>query len=164
MERPRIDLPRTHLQRVWEVISICSLAAVIVLTLLRMGQFPESVPSHFSAGGEPDRFALGDVMWILPLLSVAVYAGLSWLQRIPHRFNYPVAITPENARSQYANAVGLVRILKVVILGQLASLTFFQQQVALGIAESLPGWWLPVSVVCVVVALIAYLVRAFQLG
>ncbi len=164
MERPRIGLPRTPIQSVLEVISVCSVVAVIVLTLLRMGQFPDSVPSHFNADGEPNRFASREVMWILPLLSAAVYAGLSWLQRIPHRYNYPVAITPENARGQYANAVGMVRVLKAIILGQVASLTFFQQQVALGIAGSLPAWWLPVSVVCILVTVIAYLVRAFRLG
>lgn len=162
MERPLRPVPVTSLHRVLEIIAGMSLTATLVLTAWRFGALPESVPVHFDASGNPTRYATRMLVWVLPMTTIGVYGALGWLSRIPHRLNYPVEITESNASGQYANAVLMIRVLKAIVLGQLASLTFFQQQVALGIHNKLPVWWLPVTVGCILVSIVVFAIRGFS--
>ena len=164
MERPLRTVPVTSFHRVLEIIAGMSLAATVVLTAWRFGTLPESVPVHFDASGDPTRYATRMLVWVLPMTAMGVYGALGWLSRIPHRFNYPVGITEGNAAGQYANAVLMIRVLKAVVLGQLASLTFFQQQVALGVLDKLPIWWLPVTVGCILVTIVVFGIRGFTVN
>lgn len=163
MERPRHTVSAGALGVVLEIISLMALASAIILTLISYGALPEVVPSHFNPAGYPDAFAAQPTFWVLPLMSVLTYGFISVLGRYPHTFNYPVAITEANAKAQYANAVLMLKVLKTVILGQLSSLIFFQRQVALGFADRLPGWWLPVTTGCVLAVAVWFVIRSFQL-
>ena len=163
MERPHLTIPTTPLDRVLEVVAIFSLIASIVLTVWHYSALPETVESHFNLSGVPDDTGPKKLMWLLPIMATVIYAGLTWLTRRPHALNYPVEITESNASAQYSNAVVMIRLLKTVILGQSASLIFFQHKVVLGHAEKLPGWWLPVTMICVLGTVVWYIVRAFRL-
>jgi hypothetical protein len=55
-----------------------------------------------------------DVLFISVILTI-IYLGLTILSQYPHIFNYPVAITTENALKQYTLAVRLIRFLKLSI-------------------------------------------------
>lgn len=162
MERPVSSIPEGPLDRILEVISLLSVFSSVALTIWHYTSLPESVPSHFNAAGNPDAYSSKPVMWILPVISILTYAGLTVLGRYPHNFNYPFAITETNAKGQYTNAVQALRWTKAIVLGQLASLVFFQHRVAMGWTDGLPPWWLPVSVGCVLVALLVFVVRAFR--
>jgi len=57
--------------------------------------------------GQPDAWGDKAAIWILP--AVAAFFDVMWavLANYPHTFNYPVAITEENARVQYQLARSL---------------------------------------------------------
>ena len=163
MERPHLNIPKSPVDRALEVVAIFSLVASIVLTVWHYSALPDTVESHFNLRGVPDDTGPKKLMWLLPIMSAVIYAGLSFLTRRPHILNYPVEITESNAAAQYRNAVVMISLLKAVIMGQVAALIFFQHQVILGHAEKLPGWWLPVTVACTLGIVVWYIIRAFRL-
>jgi len=162
MERPRYTPLVTRVDRVLELIAKMSVLSAIVLTVWHYGSLPESVPSHFNLSGATDAYSTKQIMWVLPVVALILYGGLTVLSRYPHALNYPFAITPENAPAQYTNVVQMIRWTKVIVLGQLSSAIFFQHQVIFGNADSLPAWWIPVFLVCMAGVLIFFGMRAFR--
>ncbi len=140
-----------------------SLAAAVILTILNLLNLPETVPTHFDAAGNPDDHGSRNVLWIIPVIALIAYAGLTWLSGNPGSLSYPVRITDTNASVQYRNSVLMLRVMKSVVLGQLTSLIFFQRQVSIGALDKLPGWWLPVSVACTIGTIVWFLFRSIQL-
>ncbi|MBL7850082.1 MAG: DUF1648 domain-containing protein [Cyclobacteriaceae bacterium] len=149
--------------QVLNLVSVGAVLAAVALTAWGMGRLPDSVPSHFDASGTPDDYRGKTFTWILPMASVVVYLGLTWLGRRPHRLNYPVTITPTNAKAQYENAAWLIAWIKCLIAVSLALLIYFQQRVGLGLTDGLPGWFLSATAGSVMAVSFLFIARSFQL-
>ena len=63
-------------------------------------------------------------LWILPFIGLTIYAGVAFLKKYPHLFNYPNRITHENAPFQYKTAVRLLRILNTLNGCMFAAMTY----------------------------------------
>lgn len=124
---------------------------------------PDSVPRHFSLSGTPDATGPKSYVFFLPMLMVLLYAIVTWLARIPHVLNYPVDITPSNAKAQYENAAITLRILMTIILVQFSYITFAKINIAAGHSSALSGWILTGSISLIFAILAIFLVRAFSL-
>ena len=114
-ERPIIKIEKETLDWFIEMTGISALIVLIVLPMLYYSELPDIVPTHFGLDGTPDDYGSKSFIWFLPGLGVALYVGLSLLNRVPHVFNYPVEITPVNAKKQYYLATKLVRVLNTAI-------------------------------------------------
>jgi hypothetical protein len=60
---------------------------------------------------KPDAWGGKIELLELPIVSVLLYPGLTWLARYPHKFNYPWTITKRNAKQQYRLAKSLVDVI-----------------------------------------------------
>lgn len=123
------------------------------------GRLPESIPLHFDFGGHPDRWGDRNAIILVPLVGVLLFALLSFVARIPHLYNYPWPITPENAPRQYALARTLIRAVKTVVVILFALLTVHQCRTALGLAGGAP-LAVPTILICLAVILAVYYVAA----
>jgi hypothetical protein len=65
--------------------------------------------------------------------------------RVPHIYNYPTKVTPENAERLYGLGRGLMYWLRAEMVGLFAFLCWGTVRVALGSAEGLGPW--PIYVV-----------------
>lgn len=102
--------------RVVEFAALILLAAHWVYVAWRYADLPAELPLHFDFDAEGSPFDPRWHIWILPCVSAAVYALLSWLQRYPHRFVYPVPVTDGNRQTLYDLAVRTVRIEKLLLV------------------------------------------------
>jgi hypothetical protein len=96
----------------------------------------DRIPVHFGFSGQPDAWGDKAAIWILP--AVAAFFDVMWavLANYPHTFNYPVAITQENARVQYQLARSLLAWSKVEMIWLFVWILWQQIQVSLGKAET----------------------------
>ncbi|WP_245706130.1 hypothetical protein [Catalinimonas alkaloidigena] len=60
----------------------------------------------------------------MPAIGSLLYLDLVFLNHYPHIFHYPVKITAEHAPRPYRLAIRRVRVLKCVIVGSFAYLTY----------------------------------------
>ncbi len=159
-KRPVLKLPLTRMEIGFEVTAALGVLAIIFMTVLFWPALPELVPRHFGFTGKADAWADRNFVIFLPAVALLLYAAMTALGRYPHLFNYPWAITPENARVQYRLARTFFIVVKTEVVWSFAYVQWKSIQVALGRAEGLGAAWTPVFLMVVFGALGLYLYRA----
>jgi uncharacterized membrane protein len=110
---------------------------------------PGTVPVHFGITGEPDDWAGKESLLVLGALSLGLYIFLTWLNRRPQSFNYPVRITEHNRERQYRTGQSLISALKAEAVWLLAIISWCSTQVALGRSKGLSVFFLLLFVVLI---------------
>jgi uncharacterized membrane protein len=141
-ERPRIHIPLQSFDYLLEILAALGLLALLGLSTYYYGQLPEQVPSHFGPDGLPDKYGSKNSLWLLPILGSVIFVLMTYVNRRPDWFNYPVKITDENARSQYTMASRLIRVLKASVTILFAYLVWGIVSVSNGVQEGLGMWFL----------------------
>lgn len=160
--QPKIKPVFTSGDRMIELLSVVVLGMIWVLVIFYFAKLPDTVPVHFDAQGQPDAYGSKTTIVVLPVIAVMLFAGMTILNRYPHIFNYPVKITPENARRQYSIATRLVRILKLVVMFVFLIVGYLTIRTALGHASGLGVWFIPVFLVLINVPLGYYIILALR--
>jgi len=119
--RPIIDVPRSRLEIVLELIAALGVTGIVICTLLNWMSLPADarVPTHFDLRGNPDAYIGKASLLVLPCIFIVLYAFIAFISRYPHTFNYPWPITEENAPRQYKLARTLIKWinLEMVLIG-----------------------------------------------
>src|SRR5712692_3504798 len=108
----------SSLQIAYEVLAVSGLLCHIVLVTRAWASLPSTIPVHYGLSGQPDAWGGRIELLDLPVVSVILYVGLTWLARYPHRLN-PWTITERNAEQLYRlakSSVGAVKGLLVWLL------------------------------------------------
>jgi len=87
-----------------DTVAVLAIAASVQLVVRAWMDLPDRIPVHFGLNGQPDAWGGKGALAIGPIVSLASVLLLAIVNRSPHTFNYPVAVTPENAQRQYAIA------------------------------------------------------------
>lgn len=114
--RPAIRSPLSPLEIGIEVVALASIALSIYLTAHAWAALPARIPGHFNLAGQPDAYSNRSALLFYPISSSIAYILMSLLSGIPQFFNYPWAITEENAARQYRLARGLINWLKLLLI------------------------------------------------
>jgi uncharacterized membrane protein len=114
LQRPVLQLEKTPLDNLLDWLAVGLALACWLLVGYYYGQLPEEIPAHFNASGQPDRYDGKGILIFLPVLTTVLVAVLHFVKRIPHKFNYLVNITEENAPFEYRKAVMMMRVLSVL--------------------------------------------------
>jgi len=141
-ERPRIHIPLQSFDYLLEILAVLGLLTLLGLSVFYYGQLPEQVPTHFGPNGLPDSYGSKTSLWLLPILGSAIFGLMTYLNRRPDWFNYPVKITFENALTQYTMATRLIRVLKASVTILFAYLVWGIISVSKGLQEGLGTWLL----------------------
>ncbi len=161
--RSPVSVKPSLLDRTVEAASWLVLAGTWILVLRHYETLPDAIPAHYGFTGDPTRLGGKAGILLLPLIGVILLGKLTVLGAFPHIMNYPVTITKENALRQYANAILLLRFLKLSIALSFGLITVMTIQTALGHAGGLGGWFLPLFLILVFVPVIFFLVRSYRL-
>lgn len=97
-----MEVERTPIDRVAQAAGLVALGAGAWLLVDAWAELPAAVPVHFGVSGEPDAWGPRSTVILLYVLGVVMYVALTFAERVPHTYNYPVEITEENAGRQYA--------------------------------------------------------------
>ncbi len=106
-DRPRIN----------DALAFVFLLLMLVMVSQHYADLPEKIPTHFGSGGTVDEFGSKQTILILPTLGVFIFIMMLVLNRFPHKFNYLVKITPENAAQQYRLGTRIIRFANVFVMG-----------------------------------------------
>lgn len=164
MTRPKINLPTDGFDRAIQLIGGVLLILLIIHPLYHFMALPDSIPVHFNASGEPDRFGSKYTIWFMPILGIVLYIGLSIVTRYPHTYNYVVRITEENAKRQYFLATKLMRILNLQVVLIFFYINYGMIQTALGQSNGLGSLVFPIITVPILGTLIWYLYQSLKKG
>jgi len=159
-ERPKIKLELTTADKTFEIIGWLLVISVWGLTITNYANLPETIPTHYNAAGQADRFGGKATILTLPLIATVLFVGLTILNKFPHIFNYPTNITQDNALRQYATR--MIRYLKLIIVVIFGLIEFKTIQNANGQADGLGIWFLPMTLGLIFIPLIYFVVKLFK--
>jgi len=161
-ERPKLKIQLSPMDQVLELLGWGVLLALWVWTGSSYSSLPDSIPTHFNAAGEADDFGRKASIFGLPVIASLLYIGLTFLNRVPHIFNFPTPITQDNALKQYTNATRMIRYLKLILVLVFTGISYQTIQQANGTGEGLGLWFLPLTLVLIFVPLIYFVSKSFQ--
>jgi uncharacterized membrane protein len=163
MTKPKIEIPRNKIDWMLETTGALALIALILVTIYGYRVLPENIPLHFNLTGEADGFGSKQSIVIIPIATLVMYLALSILERFPHKFNYMLEITAENAERQYRNMHYMMKILKVYIVFLFLYVTNMIVQIGSGNLRSMSNWILPVILVGLLSIVIIFIYRGYRL-
>jgi hypothetical protein len=112
---PKILPELKRADQIWEYTGIVMLLLSWIILIYTILSTDEKVPMHYNFQGEITRYGNPSELIILGVVSSLLFIGMTWINKYPHLFNYPVNITEKNALSQYTRATRMIRYLKTVI-------------------------------------------------
>jgi uncharacterized membrane protein len=161
-ERPKITLIPTNADKLVELLGWIMLLAIWALTISQYSTLPDTIPTHFNGAGQADGFGSKATFLSLPVIASLLFIGLTLLNRYPHSFNYPTAITQDNALRLYTLATRMLRYLKLVLVLVFGGIEFMTIQHATGKAAGLGAWFLPLTLVLVFLPLVYFVINSFK--
>jgi uncharacterized membrane protein len=141
--RPVVLVQRSPAERIIQIAAVCCLMSLLAHAAYVWPDLPPTVPTHFGIAGAPDAWGSRAALLALPMMATAFFVALTFLERIPHRYNYPIEVTAANARRMYALGRRLVLSVKLMLVLVFGFIFRTSVDVALGKASGLPGWFLP---------------------
>lgn len=155
--RPRITIPYSKLEVTCEIIAAVAVAACGVMPFIYWQQMPDVIPTHFDAGGTADGWGSKNTLLIMPVVVLLMYAGMTLLQRYPHIYNYPFALTEKNVKTMYHLSRTMMIIIKAEMAATFAILQWQTTMVATGNIQSLNHFYV-LSIVALMFASSGYMI------
>jgi len=160
--KPKINPPFKTTDIIFEGIALIALIYIIAQVIIEYPALENEIVTHFDNSGNPNSWGNKESILILSLVALSLYTGLTFLNRYPHLFNYPVEITEENAHKQYQLAKSLIIFLKtgiVCIFGYIQNQTF---SIAEGNSQGLGSFFIIAVMVVTFVPIIFYFVCSIR--
>lgn len=162
-KRPRIRPELTALDKTLETIGWLTVLTQWLLLIFNYQTLPDTVPVHFNASGQADDWGNKATIFFLPVLGAVLFSGMTILNKHPYIFNFPVAITEQNAERQYSIATRLIRYLKFVIVLTFLIIEFQIFQTAWGNSEGLGIGFLPFMLILIFVPIIFFIFKSIKI-
>ncbi|HAC16186.1 MAG TPA: hypothetical protein DCE78_09635 [Bacteroidetes bacterium] len=162
MPNPKITIELSKADKLIEIISWITLIFVWVTIVMNYSALPDTIPVHFGASGEPYSYGNKATIIILGFVMTFVFGMMSLLNRVPHIFNYPVKITPENARYQYTLATKLIRYINLSVVFLITFIIIMTMKIAHGEADGLGVWSLVTFMLIVFGPIANYFYKSFR--
>lgn len=163
MYRPILDLPKTMRERVWNWVGGGIFLVSILYIVVVWGKIPEEVPGHFNGAGEVDRWGSKFELFILPFIGVFLWIVMGLIEKVPHMHNYPARLNESNVEAFYLNSRKLLNELKNFCLLLFAIGSIQTVRIALGEAQSLGWWFVPIVIIGTTMPIIKTLVLSSKI-
>lgn len=69
-------------------VTMLATVALTATVLAFFASLPETIPTHFTLLGEPNAYGPRETVLLLAVILGGLLAGMGWLSRKPHVFNY----------------------------------------------------------------------------
>jgi uncharacterized membrane protein len=161
-EQPKLVPPKSNLQYTMDRLALVALIGFLVYFLIYWPDLPETVPVHFDGAGNPNSYGHKATLLLLPLISLVQFFLLTYINKKPYIFNYPVKITEENAERQYTLARNMISGLNAAIIVGLFYLSWETLALIRGESEGLGPWTIPLFLVITFLPIVVYLVQAMR--
>ncbi|WP_190809598.1 DUF1648 domain-containing protein [Flagellimonas sp. S3867] len=114
-KNPKIEVKPTARDKNLVKLGWAIVALNILLVLVFYFDLPETIPTHFNLKGEADGHGHKSTLWIIPIISAALYFGLGFFvtKMKPYHMNYPVKVTEKNAPELYALGIRMIAVMNL---------------------------------------------------
>jgi uncharacterized membrane protein len=146
-ERPKLKISLTNLEWILLITSILSLIFIWVYLILNYGKLPQRVPTHTDFLGKINSWGGKGMLFFLPILQTFLFLLLTIVSKYPHKFNYTVTITAENAERQYRNSRTLMRWITLTISIVFSYIEWNSIKMAKNSSMGFGIWFVPVFIV-----------------
>lgn len=161
-QRPKIKIKLTQPDTFVEMLGWVTLSVLWFLTLYNYSSLPAIIPTHFNASGKIDSYGSKSTILILPIIGTVIFIGMTLINKIPHTFNYPRKITPENAEKQYTYATKMIRYLKLMVLIVFTSIVYITNLSAMNKIDGAGIWLLPVLVFSIFLPVVYFIIKMIK--
>lgn len=132
MANPVITIQKEPFDNAVERAAWLALVLLFFIPGWYYGDLPAEVPRHFGSDGNPTAWSGKGFVWVMPIIGLIMFMKLYILSRYPHIYNYPVAVTEENAPRLYLKGSRMVRVLNAILVYVFLYITYSTIQTALG--------------------------------
>lgn len=139
-ENPKLEIPISTTGKILEAIGLLLIAALWYYALSHYSQLPDIIPTHFTGSGEVDGYGGKWTIILMPVIGTLLYICMAWVSRYPHKFNYMVTITEENAFKQYSIVTSMFRVLRIAIAILFFFICYTTVQAGLGQTDIFGKW------------------------
>ncbi len=160
--RPKIHLPRTSFLTIIDVTAGSILLFILVLASMYWQNMPDRIPTHFDFFGQPNGWGGKSSFLIFPVMSLILFAMLTFFSFAPEFGNFPWEITDENAERQYHLIRVLLGWLKAEAMVILLYFEWITIRVSLGKAAWTSGLFMPAMLGVITCTILAYLVMGWR--
>lgn len=148
-KRPKIPVKSTPTDYIIEIIGALGIMFLIILPIYFYNDLPQQIPKHFSAAGQVDSYGNRGVIWLLPVVGLILYVGMTIFNKFPFAFNYPVKVTSENAKRLYTLGTRTIRLLKAIMVLSFSFLNYRTIKIALCRTTGIGKLFLPAFLILV---------------
>ena len=143
-KRLKVSINLTKIDYIFEIVGVIGIMCLFAFPIYFLNDLPNQIPKHYNILGEVD--ALGDhrLIWLLPIIGLVLYIGLTFLSKYPFIFNYPTKVTNENAEKLYTLATRIIRLIKVVVILLFTFLNFKTIEIAINRPTNIEKFHLPI--------------------
>lgn len=161
-KRPVIELPITLTEIIMELAGTIAIFSMILLLGKYWPVLPEMIPTHFGFYGKPDDWGGKESLLFLPVLGTLMYICMWFLSKYPHIYNYPIAITEENAPVQYLIGRKILNWTRTSVVILFGYIEWVSIQAALGNSPGPGPWFIPVVLLFTIAPIIYYIMKAHK--
>lgn len=158
-KRPKMDLPKTKGEWVWNIIGFILYFGSIILLTGVWSQLPAEVPAHYNAAGEIDRWGSKWELVILPGIGTFILILMTFLEKHPEWHNYPARLNESNAKQFYLYSRKMLNQMKNICLGIFAILLLESVSIAMEWREGFGPWLLPIIIIGTFIPIVIGLIR-----
>lgn len=156
---PKLKLARSNLEKFHDSIAILIIFLSFSYLLTKWSVIPSTIAIHFNGNGEADGWGSKLTLFILPILMLLIYIGLTFLRNFPHQFNYMTKITELNANYLYKNAIHLLSWFKLEIVALIAYMQWSMIQETSGHSSYLGIWQFLIALAILIGTVIYYVIQ-----
>lgn len=151
---------RPSLQIAYDLVAASGFLLQILLIARAWARLPSSVPVHYGFSGQPDAWGEKTELLVLPVVSLVLYVGLTWLARYPHKLSYPWTITKSNAERLYRLAKSSVGAVQCLLVWLFTAISWQTIRVAMGQTSGLGQAFIAATLGITVITIIVYVLLA----
>ncbi|HWQ06760.1 MAG TPA: DUF1648 domain-containing protein [Feifaniaceae bacterium] len=140
--------------QITETLSLVLVIGTVVYLIVMWRSIPDTIPAHYNAAGEVNRWGDKSELIFLPIIGGMLYFLITLVQQYPQAWNTGVAVTEQNRERVYRILGNLIGTTKLMMLLVFSSLTVLS---SLGLA--LPIWYMAVFLVLLFGAISFFLVQ-----
>lgn len=140
-----------------EIMSLLGLVAMLFYVFYHYPKLPGSIPDHFDFNGNPQTFGDRNQVWIIPIISLFMYAMLPNIMRF--RLSYPSQrfLNRVQTQKQFTGRVRLLRYQKMIMIWGLFYISFSLIRFSLHTGNGLGVWFFPVFLGLILIPSISFL-------
>lgn len=158
--RPKIRPEMMPVDWLMEISAIAGIALLFGYAVYWYRYLPQIIPTHFGGNGKVDGYGDKSTLYMLPSVGLFVYVLMTMIALVPHTFNFPGKITPQNAMRQYRLATRLIRYLKMAIMYLFFSIEINIVKSAMNAKIGTVIVLLPVMFAAIFIPIIIYMILA----